>query len=293
MCVRSYRKRMGAFASMTVLERWSQRIDVRDLVAQMSRRWQTRSDRQSARRSSRQVMDDDLPQLVVHNGKPRLKDNPPLIFRRDSRRPDRQSRLLSAAFKRYHEALTDDPRGLIDRYQVTDIATKVVGIGSVGRRCGIVLLVADDSDTLCLQIREAGASVLEAHLGRSGYANHGQRVVAGQRLMQAASDVFLGWIADRGRRYYVRQVREIRIKPEVEILNADDLTRYAEWCGWALARAHAKAGDASMISGYLGSGSRFDSSIASFAWAYAEQNDADHAELLKAIRAGRIAVKRE
>ena len=154
-------------------------------------------------------------------------------------------------------------------------------------------MMAGDDDPLFLQIKEARASVLEPYAGNSAYANRGQRVVAGQKLMQSASDMFLGWTQERGRHYYVRQLRDIKIKPPVEVLDVRAMTRYAEWCGWALARAHAKSGDAATISGYLGDSRRFDDAIAGFALTYADVNERDHQALLKAIRAGRIDVNRE
>src|SRR5262245_21860981 len=149
------------------------------------------------------------------------------------------------------------------------------------------------NDALFLQVKEARANVLEPYASKSVYPNHGQRVVAGQRLMQAASDMFLGWTEERGRHFYIRQLRVIKIKPLVEILNAPAMAKHAEFCGWALARAHAKSGDAAMISGYLGNSSTFDEAIAHFAVAYADQNERDYQALLQAIRADRIAVYHE
>lgn len=153
-------------------------------------------------------------------------------------------------------------------------------------------MMAGDDDALFLQVKEARASVLEPYAGKSIYPNHGQRVVAGQRLMQSASDMFLGWTVERGH-FYVRQLRDIKIRPLVEILDASAMAKYAEWCGWALARAHAKSGDAAMISGYLGNSSEVDEAIASFAVTYADQNERDHQALLEAIRAGKIEVYQE
>ena len=201
--------------------------------------------------------------------------------------------MIQKVFRRYRETLTDERKALMDHYEIKDVAVKVVGVGSVGTRCGILLMMAGEDDPLLLQVKEARASVLEPYAGKSVYANCGQRVVAGQKLMQAASDIFLGWTEDRGRHFYLRQLRDIKIQPMVEVLDARAMARYAEWCGWALARAHAKSGDAAMISGYLGNSGRFDDAMADFAMTYAEQNERDHQALLKAIRAGRIEVIRE
>jgi uncharacterized protein (DUF2252 family) len=169
-----------------------------------------------------------------------------------------------------------------------DAAAKVVGVGSVGRRCLILLMMAAPDDVLFLQVKEARQSVLEPYLQPSTHAHHGERVVVGQRLMQSASDVFLGWTSERGRDYYVRQLRDIKIKPVVEVFDAVAMLRYAEWCGWALARAHARTGDAAAIAGYLGSSARVDEAIGRFAEAYADQNERDHEALLEAIRDGRV-----
>ena len=244
-----------------------------------------------AKASSRTVVEDDFPKLAsVRNGKVRIKDNPPLIFHQSNMGMAEYILIIKKAFGRYRESLTDDLKVLLDRYEVKDVAWKVVGVGSVGTRCGIILMMAGDDDVLFLQVKEARLSVLEPYATKSVYPNHGQRVVAGQRLMQSASDMFLGWTEERGVHFYIRQLRDIKIKPRVEVFDAPMMMTYAEWCGWALARAHAKSGDAAMISGYLGNSGKFDEAIASFAVAYADQNERDHQDFLKAIHAGKIEV---
>jgi len=294
-CVRSYRDRMAAYAEMRVLERWYERIDAQDLIALIeSRQWKKRIQKQIAKESTRSVVEDDFPKLTdVENGKVRIKDNPPLIFHQAAQHAAEHRRVITEAFRRYRATLADDRKALMDHYEIKDVAAKVVGVGSVGTRCGILLMMAGEDDPLFLQVKEARPSVLEPFAGKSVYTNHGQRVVAGQKLMQAASDMFLGWTEEGGRHFYLRQLRDIKIQPAVEVFEARAMTRYVEWCGWALARAHAKSGDAAMISGYLGNSSRFDDAIAGFALAYADQNERDHRALLKAIRAGRITVRRE
>jgi uncharacterized protein (DUF2252 family) len=179
---------------------------------------------------------------------------------------------------------------LLDRYNLVDAAIKVVGVGSVGRRCWIALLMSQSNDPLFLQLKEAVASVMEPYAGKSAYPHHGQRVVMGQRLMQPASDQFLGWVTAEhtGKQFYVRQLRDAKVKPLVETFDTELLTLYAKACGWVLARAHAKAGDASTISGYLGNNSQFDDAIGAFSLAYADQAERDHAALKAAVRKGKV-----
>ncbi|HEY2838568.1 MAG TPA: DUF2252 family protein [Pirellulales bacterium] len=191
-------------------------------------------------------------------------------------------------------ALCEERQAVFDRYQLEDFARRVVGIGSVGTRCYVALLVCDDRNPLLLQIKQARQSVLEPFAAKSPYATQGQRVVTGQRVMQAASDIFLGWLRARdGNDYYVRQLRDMKISIPVEDLGACSLERYAEVCGWTLARAHAKGGDAATISGYLGKSDKFDQAIAQFAVSYADQTERDHAALVKAKKDRRIEVCEE
>jgi len=165
----------------------------------------------------------------------------------------------------------------------------VVGVGSVGTFCAVVLLMASEEDPLFLQVKEARPSVLEPYAGKSIYPNHGQRIVNGQRLMQSASDIFLGWTKGKlGRHFYVRQLRDVKVGPLVESFKPGFMTEYAEICGWTLARAHARSGASAQISGYLGKSDSFDKAIAAFSIAYADQNERDHADLKKAIRSGRV-----
>jgi uncharacterized protein (DUF2252 family) len=289
-CVQSYRERMHGYAEMGVLEIWYQRMD--NMVALIKRRkWKKIVQRQINKASSRTVAEDEFPKLAsVKNGEVRIKDNPPLIFHPKEVGAAESDRLVKEAFRCYRETLPDDLKALVDRYEVKDVAIKVVGVGSVGTRCAILLMMAGDEDPLFLQVKEVHASVLEPYAGKSVYPNCGQRVVAGQRLMQAASDMFLGWTEQWGRHFYVRQLRDIKIEPLVEIFDSRALVDYGEWCGWALARAHAKSGDAAMISGYLGNSSRFDDAVSNFAMAYADQNERDYQVLLEAICAGKIEV---
>jgi uncharacterized protein (DUF2252 family) len=295
-CVESYREHIDRFARMTVLERWYEHIDASDILSALSgKKWRREVQTQIEKAVARSVLDDDFPKLAtVEGGKPRIKDNPPLIFHQGDVAADGEyGRAIKAAFRQYGKTLSDERRELLDRFELKDIAIEVVGVGSVGTMCGILLLMADTDDALFLQVKEARVSVLEPYAGKSRYPNRGERVVVGQRLMQAASDLFLGWTQYEGRHFYVRQLHDTKIKPLIEGISASRLGLYSGWCGWALARAHAKSGDAAMISGYLGSNDRFDKAVAKFAVAYASQNQRDYQALLKAIRDGRIQTLEE
>jgi uncharacterized protein (DUF2252 family) len=198
-------------------------------------------------------------------------------------------RMIAAFFKRYRETLAQERRILFDRFKVIDVALKVVGVGSVGTRCFVVLLLAAPDDPLFLQVKEARPSVLERCTGHAPVPHNGQRVVVGQRLMQAASDIFLGWSSDpAGHDFYVRQLRNMKIAADVETQRPKTMLGYAGFCGRALARAHDKAGDAAMIAGYLGSGDHFDEAIADYAVAYADEVERDYRAFVRAVRSGRL-----
>jgi uncharacterized protein (DUF2252 family) len=290
---RSYRKRLAEYARMSPLEVWYARIDSEDyldLVTDPSRKKQELKAIAKATEASGSEL--DYPRLAdMVGGKAHIHDAPPLIFHPEQAREADFMATLETSYNAYRETLAEERRALLDRYQLVDAAIKVVGIGSVGRACWIGLFMSAGNDPLFLQIKEAGESVLEPYAGRSAYSHHGQRVVIGQRLMQPASDVFLGWVTGpRGRQYYIRQLRDAKIKPLIETFDAEMLLVYAKACGWSLARSHAKGGDAGTISGYLGTKDRFDTAMGRFALAYADQAEADHAALKRAVRAGKIKV---
>jgi hypothetical protein len=234
----------------------------------------------------------DYPKLAgMVGGQIQIQDHPPLIYHPEVSRAPEFEHAVQDVLTRYGSTLQEDRRVLLDQYRYVDGAIKVVGIGSVGRVCWIALLMSASNDPLFLQLKEAAESVLEPYAGKSAHPHHGQRVVAGQRLMQAASDSFLGWTTGpTGREYYVRQLRDAKIKPLVETFDLATLIAFGKACGWALARAHAKSGDAFSISGYLGTSAAFDEAMGSFALAYADQAERDHAALKAAVRAGTIAV---
>ncbi len=299
--VRSYREAMAGFATMSTLDVWYSHLDVERLLPPFLRSldrvrtpavWKAI---ETARAHDSMQAFERLTRIV--DGKPRIVEDPPLIVpieRASGMEPERARAIVEAMTAAYRKTLQWDRRHLLEQYRVVDVAHKVVGVGSVGTRCWIVLLLDRHSGSpLFLQVKEAGASVLERFLPRSAFRNHGHRVVAGQRLMQAASDVFLGWNrsawSGESRDHYVRQLRDWKGSAEVAKMSAAGLSLYGEMCGWTLARAHARSGDRQAIAGYLGSGEVFDRAIVRFSVAYADQNELDHAELLKAMADGRLA----
>lgn len=290
-CTRSYREHIDKYAHMTPLEVWYAQVCSADFLALLTDAGlKGRVRKRIAKAAKRQGSEIDFPQLAgLVNGQVRIHDNPPLIFHPDEARAKDFQSWIEENLTVYRSTLRDDHQSLFDRYRPVDAAMKVVGIGSVGTRCAIVLLMSMANDPLFLQVKEAGRSVLETYAGKNPYPHHGQRVVMGQRLMQPASDIFLGWITMKnGRQGYVRQLRDAKIKPMVETFDGEMLKVYGEACGWTLARAHAKAGDGLRISGYLGSKDVFDEAMGDFALAYADQAERDHAALKAAVRAGKI-----
>jgi uncharacterized protein (DUF2252 family) len=224
-----------------------------------------------------------------HGAVPRIKDNPPLIFHPSAKETPAYKTRYAEAVEFYRASLAEHTRVLFDRFRFCDLAIKVVGVGSVGTMCLVGLFMAADDDPIFLQIKEANASVLEAYAGKSLHQNHGQRVIEGQRLMQSASDIFLGWTRGRNRRdFYVRQLRDMKVSAIVEGWDADVLRAYGRVCGWALARSHARSGDAAKISGYMGSSTTFDDAICEFAVDYADQNQRDYRAFVRAVREGRL-----
>jgi uncharacterized protein (DUF2252 family) len=277
---------------------WYYHLDVEAMLAMArgmagAKELQKRVERASARASKRTRIE-TFPKLTeVVNGQYHIKDEPPLIFHydpRDTGKDNLDTEQWRAMVKEYLASLPEERRVIIFRYRSVDVAQKVVGVGSVGTRCAIVLLLggAEGDDPLVMQIKEAGASVLEPYVGASPYANHGERVVEGQRMMQAASDIFLGWTSLEGRDYYARQLRDMKFSAEVEGMDPVLFTAYVELCATALARAHARTSDPAQISGYLGNGDTFDRALASFAETYADHAERDHAALLAAIKEGRV-----
>lgn len=285
--VRGYRSAMANYAGLRYLDTWYAHLDVHAAPAELHKLGRKLINRTVDRARSRTGLQ-AFPKLVHRVGSDyRIRERAPLIVHYADRAESALSRTL---FQRYLATLPDERRMLLDRYHVADVAQKVVGVGSVGTRCSVVLLMADTDveDPIFLQVKEANASVHEPQVGASEYANHAQRVVVGQRLIQEASDVLLGWGNLEGRDYYVRQLRDMKLSTEIASLGPRALVGQAELCGAALARAHARTGDPAAIAGYLGDGDGFDEAVADFALAYADQTERDHAALVRAIRRGRV-----
>ena len=289
-CARSYRKHMARFAEMSVLDVWYARVDVEELLKRLPTRAFDPRERREIRRASNGLTEHDYARLLEpQDPLLRIRDNPPLIYHPEHAEAQEFICHMREAFGRYRWSLADERRVLLDRYTLADHAVKVVGVGSVGTRCGVLLLLAGPGDPLVLQVKEARPSVLESYAGRSTYENRGQRVVVGQRLMQAASDMFLGWTrGDTGRDFYVRQQRDVKLKPPVDDFDPPTLASFAASCGWVLARAHARSGDPRQISAYLGASTRFEEALAEFAEAYADQNEQDYKQFQNAVAGGRL-----
>jgi uncharacterized protein (DUF2252 family) len=299
---RSYREAMGQFAAMRDLEVWYSSIDVEAALATMAaqadaaQRKRTKKGLAKAHNKNQLRAAAKLTTLV--DGQLRFIDDPPLLVSAGKLFGTELGKDLENAVRgsldSYHQSLNEDRRHLLDKYQFVDLARKVVGVGSVGTRAWIALFIGrDEDDPLVLQVKEAQASVLEQFLPASTYPTHGQRVVEGQRLMQASSDILLGWQQTDGidgirRDYFMRQLWDWKASVEVELLQPPMLRRYGELCAWTLARAHARSGDRIAISAYLGNSEGFDRAMAAFAAAYADQNDRDHQTLLAAIADGRL-----
>lgn len=302
-CVRAYREEMHRYAGMRTLDVWYDRADVDRLRAEhdpsLRRRQRHALDRAAAKARSRDHRGALARFTAVRDGRRRFVAAPPLVVPLPDLLPDAGTRaaveaVLVRLLDGYRESLPPERRLLLDQYRLVDVAHKVVGVGSVGTRSWMLLLLGRDADDpLILQAKEAGPSVLEAHLGPAAEPTAGERVVTGQRIMQAVGDVLLGWQRSPGadgrdRDYYLRQLRDAKGSLEVEVMLPDGMARYAQLCGATLARAHARSGDRVAIASYLGSSTRFDRALAAFAAAYADRNECDHRLLLDAVAAGRV-----
>jgi uncharacterized protein (DUF2252 family) len=301
---RAYREAMRSFAGMRNLELWYARIQAEDLeraAQNLSAKQIQRFERNVAKARSKDSLKAFAKLTEIVDGEPRIVGDPPLIVPiEDVVPPAEHHRIddyLRGIIRSYRRTLAADRRRLLERFRYVHSARKVVGVGSVGTRAWIMLLLGRDaSDPLFLQFKEAEASVLEPFLGRSTFANHGQRVVEGQRFIQAASDIMLGWIRATdlngvSRDFYIRQLWDQKGSALVELMNPQAMKAYAKLCGQALAKAHARSGDAIAISSYLGAGDNFDRALAAFAEIYADQNERDYSALQAAAQSGRVVAE--
>jgi uncharacterized protein (DUF2252 family) len=298
---RSYRQAMAQFCGMPTMDVWYARLDVEQAFAEYSGRLSqkaiVRFEKNVAKARTKDSLSAFSKLTHVVDGVPRIVADPPLIVPVSELFGEEAFESFHELIRAYRKTLLSDRRHLLERFQLVDGARKVVGVGSVGTRAFILLFLGrDDEDPLFLQAKEAQASVLEPFVGKSEFGNHGQRVVEGQRVMQAASDTMLGWIRAPGadgteRDFYLRQLWDAKGSAIIEAMEPRTMEVYAEICGWTLARAHARSGDAVAISAYLGSNDAFDRAIASFAEAYADQNEHDYDALKKASESGRIQVE--
>lgn len=292
--IRCYTERMHDLAEMPVLDAWAHIDDFQELIKTFKNK---KLEKLSKKQMEKAKKVDGLHELMkmahVIREKPEITNFPPLIFHTEEQSHPGFLERAHKTVKRYQSTLPIERRILLDKYEVTDVAMKVVGVGSVGTFCAISLLFAGDKDPLFLQIKEAQRSVLEPYVTKRTFVDQGERVVYGQRIMQAAGDIFLGHhIGDGGKKhYYIRKLHDVKIKPVIENFDLEDMLDYARYCSWALARAHGRSADPAIIAGYLGKGKEFAKAIADFSFAYAELNLQDHQALLNAIQAKTVPAK--
>jgi uncharacterized protein (DUF2252 family) len=305
--VAGYRQAMRDFAGMTQLDIWYAHADIDQLRAQYNAKLDARQRKLVAKGAAKARTRDSMQELAklttVVDGQVRITADPPLLVPIEDLVSDPAQRAafeseIQSIMSKYRRTLETDRRHLIERYEFVHLARKVVGVGSVGTRCWIALMLGrDGSDPLFLQVKEAEESVLSRYLGASEFTNMGQRVVAGQRLMQASSDIFLGWhrvpagLDGKQRDFYVRQLRDWKFSIDIDAMVPGGMRMYGALCGWTLARAHARSGDAVAIAAYLGGADVFDQAITEFADAYADQNERDHDAVLEAVKSGRIVAE--
>jgi len=287
----TYRERLAQYASWHTLPLWYERTEIKEVIDHFPMKFGKRMKRDAKRAARKDHLRAVTKLTEVVGGRRRFVDSPPLIVHIEDDESNADN--VEGVIASYRETLPDDHRFMFDRFQIVDLARKVVGVGSVGTRCWIALFEGRDhpeTDLIVLQVKEAPPSVLEPYVGASTLGHGGRRVVAGQHLIQAASDIFLGWTEgpSSGRHYYVRQLWDFKGQGDPMVMDVDDLRHYSELCAWILARAHARTGDAIQISSYLGKSRDFERAIAEFACKYALTNEQDHAALLDAIKDGQI-----
>jgi uncharacterized protein (DUF2252 family) len=303
--VRQYRVAMRQAAAARNLDVWYVHADADTVMERLSTQFSARRLKKTQQVLAKARTRDSLRAFskltTIVDGQPRIVGDPPLIVPvmdlAEGVEREQIEEGIRTIIRQYRRTLSSERRHLLEQFHYVDMARKVVGVGSVGTRAWIVLMLGrDDQDPLFLQAKEAGSSVLEPFIARSEYTNSGQRVVAGQRLMQTVSDIFLGWqrvvgVDGQERDFYIRQLHDWKGSAEIETMDPDGMTAYAQLCGWTLARAHARSGDRVAISSYLGAGAQFDDAVATFSEAYADQNERDYQALVDAVESGRVVAQ--
>ncbi|WP_276379084.1 DUF2252 domain-containing protein [Flavobacterium sp. H4147] len=295
--VDSYKRHMQEYSKLSALQIWYSDIDLAELIDlghdKEIKEFHQKRIKKAAEYTAHEK---EFAKMTSQDGdRARIKDDPPLIFHPAESEGRQILKDAEIVHKRYIESLSDDKQILLSRYSLNDVAVKVVGVGSVGTVCGISLLMSATGEPIFLQFKEARKSVLEPYVKtQSKYHHQGERIVMGQKLMQSASDLFLGWTNDdKNRFFYIRQLRDAKVKPVLEIMKPKNMADYAKACGWALSRAHARSGDPSIISGYIGDTNKFAEAVSEFSVLYADQNEQDYHKMLEAIKQGRLPIATE
>jgi uncharacterized protein (DUF2252 family) len=290
--VSAYQDAMNEFSQMKFLDLWYLKFDVEEIAKESKNEELKERLGKSIAKGQKQTQDVVFYKMTSDNmGKFVITDEPPLILHPFDL--EESMEMIKYFFDQYKNTLQPDRKFLFDQYRIADVALKVVGVGSVGTRCYVVLLLNDSNEPLFLQVKEARQSVLEPYMGESIYRHHGERIVQGQRLIQSASDIFLGWTTGpQGRHYYVRQLRDKKIAPNIETMNKSILGIYAGFCGRVLAKAHCKTGQGPLICGYMGKSDAIVKAMTQFAKDYADQTERDYEDFMKAIRSGQLPVEK-
>ncbi len=288
-CVRTYRESMAEFSQLRTLELWYRALWVEELIDGLDPALRKRALKRIQKERTKSRGEEIFPKLAEQRGDSYLiRDQLPTIFHAPGHPAGEIQPSLRDALAVYRATLPPAYQALLDRYQIRDVAIKVVGIGSVGTACWVFLFIASEGDPLFLQVKEARTSVLEPYAGKSVFPNRGQRVVDGYRRMQPASDMLLGWTEASNRHFFVRQLRDMKLSVMVETFGQNEMDIYARWCGRALALSHARSGKPSLLCGYMGKSDVFDNAVVAFAVAYANQNERDHDALERAVKKGKV-----
>jgi len=287
-CVGAYQNAMNEYSNMDLIDLWYLKFDLEEIAQEHKNSEVKERLQKTLAKGHKQTNDKVFYKMTSDNmGKFSITDQPPLILHPFDL--EESMELINSFFDQYKSTMQPDRKHLLDQYHITDVALKVVGVGSVGTRCYIALMLNDNGESLFLQVKEARQSVMEPYTKPSVYQHHGERIVQGQRLMQSASDIFLGWTTGpTGRHFYVRQLRDKKISANVETMNKDILTIYARFCARVLAKAHCKTNKGAVICGYMGKGDNFATAMNEFAKLYADQTEKDFDEFKKAVQRGEL-----